>query len=195
MKRMPKRGNPTEAQATLLDAVASITLHTEIVDLQQAVGRVFAKACFPTLTFQTTIKPSLTATQSTPKTPKKRQSQSRLRFKVVGKLFPADYPTDIKAASYEAVYVACGAPIPKGALATVKVEETRLKDGKIEVVRAIKPGEGIIPLGDDVKQGELILPHGQVLRPQDVRFSRRLVWQRPKCTKNQNLRFYLAATN
>src|SRR5208283_5548404 len=67
-----------------------------------------------------------------------------------------------------AIYVACGAPIPKGAASTVKVEEPRLNGDKIEVVREIKPGEGIIPLGDDVKQDALILKRGQVLRPQDI---------------------------
>ena len=89
-------------------------------------------------------------------------------FKVVGKLFPADYPTAIEVAHGEAVYVACGAPIPKGADATVKVEETRLNGDKIEIMREIQAGEGIIPLGDDMKKGDLILKKGQVLRPQDV---------------------------
>jgi molybdopterin molybdotransferase len=60
------------------------------------------------------------------------------------------------------------APIPKGAAATVKVEETRLHEDTVEVVREIKAGEGIIPLGDDVKKGDLLLPKGQRLRPQDV---------------------------
>ena len=39
---------------------------------------------------------------------------------------------------------------------------------KIEVIREIKVGEGVIPLGDDVKQGTLLLKRGQVLRPQDI---------------------------
>ncbi len=168
MKRMPKRGNPTEAQAALLEAVASVKLQTEIVDLQQAVGRVLAKDMFSTFNIPDYDKTFIDGYAINPEDTKEASIAKPATFKVVGKLFPADYPTDIKAASYEAVYVACGAPIPKGAFATVKVEETRLKDGKIEVVRAIKPGEGIIPMGDDVKQGELILPHGQVLRPQDV---------------------------
>jgi molybdenum cofactor synthesis domain-containing protein len=35
-------------------------------------------------------------------------------------------------------------------------------------VRKIQAGEGIIPLGDDVKKSELILTKGQLLRPQDI---------------------------
>ena len=56
----------------------------------------------------------------------------------------------------------------KAQSATIKVEETRLNGDKIQIMREIKEGEGIIPLGDDVKQGELILKRGQILRPQDV---------------------------
>ena len=57
---------------------------------------------------------------------------------------------------------------PKAATATVKVEETRLNGDQIEVIREIQPGEGIIPLGDDMKKGDLLLKKGQVLRPQDI---------------------------
>lgn len=89
-------------------------------------------------------------------------------FKITGKLFPVDYPTTAQVHRGEAVYVACGAPIPRGATATVKVEETRLRENTIEVVRKIEAGEGIIPAGDDVKKGSLIAKRGQLLRPQDV---------------------------
>ena len=165
---MPKRGNPIEAQTTLLEALASIKLQTEVLDLQQAVGRVLAKDVFSAVNIPGYDKSFIDGYAIRPKDTTEASIVKPATFKVVGKLFPADYPTAIDLERGEAVYVACGAPIPKGASATVKVEETRLKDGKIEVVRPIHDGEGIIPFGDDVKQGELILSQGQVLRPQDV---------------------------
>jgi molybdopterin molybdotransferase len=48
------------------------------------------------------------------------------------------------------------------------VEETRLNGDQIQVIREIKPGEGVVPLGDDVKKGALVFKKGQVLRPQDL---------------------------
>ena len=168
MKRMPKRGNPIEAQATLLEALASIELQIEVIELQQAVGRVLAKNVFSTVNIPGYDKTFIDGYAIRPKDTTEASIARPATFKVVGKLFPADYPTELKVPRSKAVYVACGAPIPKGASATVKVEETRLKDGKIEIVREIQDGEGIIPLGDDVKQGELIVREGQVLRPQDV---------------------------
>ena len=168
MKRMPKRGNPIEAQAKLVEVLSSIKLETEVIGLQQAVSRVLVKDVFSTVNIPGYDKTFIDGYAIRSKDTSEASIVHPATFKVVGKLFPTNYPTKLKVASGKAVYVACGAPIPKGASATVKVEETRLKDDKIEVVREIQDGEGIIPLGDDVKEGELIIRQGQVLRPQDI---------------------------
>ena len=165
---MPKRANPMEAQAKLLEAVASKKLFTEAVPLEQALGRVLAKDVFSKVNIPGYDKTFIDGYAINPKDTAGALTSKPVEFKVVGKLFPANYPTEAKVASGETVYVACGAPIPKGASATIKVEETRFNGDKIQVMREIKQSEGIIPLGDDVKQGELILKRGQILRPQDV---------------------------
>ena len=133
-----------------------------------AVGRVLAKDVFSTVNIPGYDKTFIDGYAIRPQDTAEASTAKPAAFKITGKLFPADYPTDAQVASGEAIYVACGAPIPKGAAATVKVEETRLNGDQIQVMRPIKPGEGIIPIGDDVKAGELILQKGQILRPQDV---------------------------
>ena len=168
IRRLPKRANPQEALNKLLDAVRSKTLSSENITLAEALGRVLAKDVYSNVNIPSYDKTFIDGYAINPKDTDDASTTKPAVFKVVGKLFPADYPTDAEVASGEAIYVACGAPIPKGAASTVKVEETRLNGDKIEVVREIKPGEGIIPLGDDVKQNALILKRGQVLRPQDI---------------------------
>ena len=168
IKRLPKRANPLEAQKQLLDAVQSKKISTELVSLQDALGRVLAQDAFSDINIPSYDKTFIDGYAINPAETKQASTTHPAAFKVVGKLFPADYPTTLEIEFGEAVYVACGAPIPKGAAATVKVEETRLNGDKIEVLRQIQVGEGIIPLGDDMKKGDLILPKGQVLRPQDV---------------------------
>jgi molybdopterin molybdotransferase len=168
IRRMPKRTNPIEAQAKLLEAVALKKLFTETVHLAQALGRVLSKDVFSNVNIPSYDKTFIDGYAINPKDTTGALTSKPVEFKVVGKLFPADYPTEAEVASDEAIYVACGAPIPKGASATIKVEETRLIGDKILITREIKQGEGIIPLGDDVKQGELILERGRILRPQDV---------------------------
>ena len=168
IRRLPKRANPEEALTKLLDAVRMHPLSTEKVRLSEALGRVLAKDAYSNVNIPSYDKTFIDGYAINPQDTAGASTAKPTIFKVVGKLFPADYPTNAQVASGEAIYVACGAPIPKGAASTVKVEETRLNGDKIEVVREVKLGEGIIPFGDDVKQGALILRRGQVLRPQDI---------------------------
>jgi molybdopterin molybdotransferase len=152
----------------LLDAVRSNLNPSELVQLQKSLGRVLAQNAISTLNIPEYDKTFIDGYAINPQATNSASTAKPAAFKVVGKLFPVDYPTVLEVARGEAVYVACGAPIPKGAAATVKVEETRLNGDKIEIMREISSGEGIIPLGDDMKKGDLIIKKGQVLRPQDV---------------------------
>lgn len=168
IRRLPKRANPIDAQKQLLDAVHSNLNPREMVQLQKALGRVLAQNAISTVNIPNYDKTFIDGYAINPQDTECASTAKPATFKVVGKLFPADYPTTLEVANGEAVYVACGAPIPKGAAATVKVEETRLNINKIEIIREIPLGEGIIPLGDDMKKGDLILKKWQVLRPQDI---------------------------
>ena len=143
-------------------------MSTEKVPLQDALGRVLAQDAVSNVNIPDYDKTFIDGYAINTDDTKGASTAKPAVFKIVGKLFPADYPTTIEVAHGEAVYVACGAPIPKGATATVKVEETRLNGDQIEVIREIQPGEGIIPLGDDMKKGDLLLKKGQILRPQDI---------------------------
>jgi molybdopterin molybdotransferase len=165
---VPKRANPLEAQKQLLDAVRSTKPHSKTIPLAEALGRILAKDVFSNVNIPDYDKTFIDGYAISPQETKGASVNTPVSFKVVGKLFPADYPTTAEVGSKEAIYVACGAPIPKGAASAVKVEETRLNGDRIQVYREIKPGEGIVPLGDDVKKGALILKKGQVLRPQDL---------------------------
>jgi molybdopterin molybdotransferase len=168
IRRLPKRANPIEAQKQLLTIVRSNRLPSEKVQLENALGRVLAQDVFSNINIPNYDKTFIDGYAINTKDTTGASTAKPVDFKVVGKLFPVDYPSAVEVASGEAVYVACGAPIPKGADATVKVEETRLSGDKIQVLREIKHGEGIIPLGDDVKKDALLLKAGQVLRPQDI---------------------------
>jgi len=69
----------------------------------------------------------------------------------------------------QAAVVYTGGMIPEGADAVVMVERTQRIDASgIEVLRAVAPGENIINVGEDVKEGDPLLEAGHVLRPQDL---------------------------
>jgi molybdopterin molybdotransferase len=185
IRRLPKRANPLEAQELLLSAVRGRDLATETVPLELCLGRVVARDYYSDMNIPGYDKTFIDGYAINPDETKAASTTDPATFRIAGKLFPADYPTTVEVKRGEAVYVACGAPIPRGASATVKVEETRLREGAVEVVREIEAGEGIIPLGDDVKKDTLILSKGRVLRPQDlgllasVKFSAAEVFKKP----------------
>ncbi len=168
IRRLPKRSNPQEAADLLLASVRENVVPTETVALKECVGRVLAKDAFSDRNIPDYDKTFIDGYAINPDETRGASTTVPATFKIAGKLFPADYPTNVQVHQGEAFYVACGAPIPKGASATVKVEETRLSENTVEVVREIKADEGIIPLGDDTKKGDLLLRKGQLLRPQDI---------------------------
>ena len=68
----------------------------------------------------------------------------------------------------EATYVHTGSPVPDGADAVVKVEQTDERDGRVEVFAAAPPGDNVAPAGEDVESGDRLLPAGHRLRPSDL---------------------------
>jgi molybdopterin molybdotransferase len=69
----------------------------------------------------------------------------------------------------EAVTVYTGAMLPAGADGVVMVERTQqLDDATIEVLRSVAPGENVLEVGEDVREGATLFEAGHLLRPQDL---------------------------
>jgi molybdopterin molybdotransferase len=68
----------------------------------------------------------------------------------------------------EAVEIATGAPVPVGADAVVPVESTSVNSDAIRVTEPIPPGRHIGRRGEDIGVGDLAVPAGRILRPQDL---------------------------
>lgn len=71
--------------------------------------------------------------------------------------------------SGQAAQIHTGGMIPNGANAVAMIEDTqRVHEGQIEVLKAVASGENILQAGEDVKTGQLVLPAGKRLRPQEI---------------------------
>jgi molybdopterin molybdotransferase len=69
----------------------------------------------------------------------------------------------------EAMKIATGGALPKGADAVVMFEQTQPVDAQsIEVIKPVAPLENTIQAGDDMKKGEVVLSRGHRIRPQDM---------------------------
>lgn len=67
-----------------------------------------------------------------------------------------------------AVRIMTGAPLPSGADAVVKVEDTTTEDERVLVLADVEPGNYVRPAGEDVQKGSLVLARGTRLRPQEI---------------------------
>lgn len=81
----------------------------------------------------------------------------------------AGFVLPIEVSDGYAVRITTGAPIPAGANAVVKVEETEAADDHVIIHQEqVTPGENIRQIGSDLAKGELVLPAGTTLGPAEL---------------------------
>ena len=67
-----------------------------------------------------------------------------------------------------AIRIMTGAPLPAGADAVVRVEDTAESDGGVAVRAAAAAGGNVRDPGEDMRAGETVLAAGRMLRPADI---------------------------
>jgi len=156
--------------ADAIDIVMSAVVPTpaEEVGLAAAGGRVLAQAVrvpFDVPPFANSQMDGFAVrgedlVQASPSSP--------VALRVVGTI-PAGGRSDRLLDRGEAIRIMTGAPVPEGADAVVKVEDTRSVDPSlVEIHHAPARGEFIRPIGEDLKAGETVLQPGRPLRAADV---------------------------
>jgi molybdopterin molybdotransferase len=89
-------------------------------------------------------------------------------LRMVGEI-PMGEVSDIEVKDGEAVKVATGGMVPKGADAIEMVEYTEWVDSHtLHVFKPLSLLENVIQVGEDVKAGEAVLHRGHRVRPQDI---------------------------
>ncbi|MCS7144333.1 MAG: molybdopterin biosynthesis protein [Archaeoglobaceae archaeon] len=88
-------------------------------------------------------------------------------LKVVGRIEAGEW-CEAEIYSGEAIEVATGSVLPKGANAVVMVEFTREKEGFIEIFKSVAPGENVLFAGSDVMAGEIVLRRGKRLTHREI---------------------------
>jgi molybdopterin molybdotransferase len=89
-------------------------------------------------------------------------------LRLIGEI-PMGQVSDIEVKDGEAVKVATGGMVPKGADAVEMLEYTDWVDNHtLHAFKPISPLENVIQVGEDVKAGEVVLHRGHLIRPQDI---------------------------
>jgi len=158
---------PDSALRALLDRLPT-RLESETVLTPQALGRVTAETivapealpAFPRSTmdgYAVRARDTFGASESVP-----------AYLEVVGEV-PMGHAPGLTLAIGQAAVAYTGGMLAHGADAVVMVENTQQIDAtSIEVLRPVAPGENMVQVGEDVRQGDIIVPAGWLLRPQDI---------------------------
>ncbi len=113
------------------------------------------------------------------------QEDKPVKLKIVGKVEAGEKP-EIDVRRGEALEIATGAPVPKGADAIVMVEQTDQKDDVVSVFKSVAPGENVMGAGTDIMAGEVVLRTGEEITSRDIGLlaalgkSRLSVYRKPK---------------
>jgi molybdenum cofactor synthesis domain-containing protein len=86
------------------------------------------------------------------------------KLNVVGNLFAGQLP-DKSITEGECLKIATGAVMPQGADAVVMIEDTKLHDGKLSILKAAHPFGNVANKGEDIKAGSRIIKKGEILTP------------------------------
>ncbi len=149
----------SEAQRVVLEAVA--TLGAERVKLERSLGRVLAE--------------EVRANRDQPPCDISAMDGYALRsadlaavpaiLQIVEDIKAGDMPTKTLAAS-QCARIMTGAPMPQGADAVIRVEDTEAKpDNRVQINLSVKPGNDIRRLGESMRNGEVVLTHGTEITP------------------------------
>jgi len=81
----------------------------------------------------------------------------------------AGFVLDVEVTHGTAVKITTGAPVPRGATAVVRVENTEPSEDHVIIQQDhVDDGENIRPIGYDLRSGDRILPAGTVLGPAEI---------------------------
>jgi molybdopterin molybdotransferase len=156
-----------EAREKIYDRVKSWTLKTETISLDEGLGRVLAEdiraSCdIPGFRRSTVDGYAVRAADTA------GAGEAVPAFlKQTGSVFMGKQ-ADFSINSGGCAYVPTGGMLPAGADAVVMVEYAEAAGEDIAVYEASAPGRGMVEIGEDLRNGELLLRRGTLIRPQEA---------------------------
>lgn len=158
---------PFEEAKRVVDANIKPITRTEIINIDDSLGRVLAEEVVATLStppfdraamdgYAVKARDTFNSSQLNPKV-----------LDLIGELHAGETPQR-RVNSGECIQIATGAMMPRGGDAVVMVEDTEEENERVKVFKSVYPKANVAQKGEDIKQGELILRRGFVLNPGKV---------------------------
>lgn len=150
-------------------------LESEVVPLEQALGRVLAETVSTSFDLPPFDNSSVDGFAVCAADLAAVSTDSPVTLPVIGDI-PAGTTPAFRVEPGQAARIMTGAPLPDGADAVVMVEDTNFNNRAagvaapqtVSISRTIQNGENVRRRGSDLKTGQQILAAGSLLRAQDV---------------------------
>ncbi len=140
-------------------ANASTLADAETVSLADALGRVLAEDAVATVAVPGDDNSAMDGYAL-------RAEESEQILEVAQRI-PAGYAGDTLAPG-TAARIFTGAPVPPGADAVVMQENCEVRGDRLLLLQTVSPGENIRPRGQDIAEGDTVMPAGRRLRAEDL---------------------------
>lgn len=139
-------------------------LRSERVELQSALGRVLAEDLFSPIDMPPYDRVAFDGYAVKASDTFGASPENPVVLRVVGNALPGrEFEGELRG--MDAVEVATGAPMPRGADAVVPLEYVRRTGDFVTVLRQVAPGANVDRAGSDFSKGELVLRKGTYLGP------------------------------
>ncbi|MFC1953480.1 gephyrin-like molybdotransferase Glp [Chloroflexota bacterium] len=151
-----------EEAKKIVEENIKIIERVEVVDIDEAVGRVLAEGFVATLNTPPFNRAAMDGYAVKAEDTFGSGQRKPNVLEKVGTIHAGDTPTTVLA-SGQCIQIATGAMMPDGADAVVMVEDTEIEDCNVKILKATYPSSNVGKLGEDIKAGESVLKQGAVL--------------------------------
>ena len=157
-----------DVRTRIEQALSGVELATEMVPVDEALGRVSAESVPSPRDIPTFSSSMMDGYAIRSDDAVKADESHPASFKVKGALSPSSERPSSALGRFDTYYVATGAPVPPGADAVVKVEESRLSGSNVVISFHIQKWKNVALQGEDVHAGDVVVKRGQILNSANI---------------------------
>lgn len=174
-----------EARGLILDQVPA--MGAETVDLLKSLGRVLAEPVFSGRDHPPWNSSAMDGYAVRHQDVQNASDDKPVTLAVIEEIAAGGLPTRIVGQG-QASRIMTGAPVPEGADAVIRVEDSRGEGNTVQIVFPGERGENVRLRGEDIQAGHLMLVQNHVIGPSEVGLMASLgrshvrVYQRPRVT-------------
>jgi molybdopterin molybdotransferase len=185
MKGFAERADVEEVERFL--ALNARKLEAESVSLDMCVGRVLAEQVQSRVNVPGFARSAMDGYALQGRESFGASEYDPIPFGIIGESMPGR-PFEGKLGKGEAVRIMTGAPLPAGADAVVMAEVCNERGAQVEVSQAVAPHKNVGEIGEDIREGDVLLDPGRRLRPQDAGLLASIGQAHVRCVRQPRVR-------